>query len=108
MKKTEIVKLLRPWKRAHSRLQRCADSTTALFGGCAPEGEMMAAHVEAFAGWTSSLSRVIGDSDRWLEWFAWENDMGARGMGAQAPGWDAMRPMKTLGQFADLIIACRS
>lgn len=106
MKKTEIVKALRPWKESYAALQKCTDSAQALFGGAVAEGSLIDGYCKAFSGWTSSLSTVVGDTDRWLEWFAWENDMGAKRFEVHVPGWSKPRPVRSLEDLADVILAC--
>ena len=50
---------------------------------------------------TDAVSRVVGDQDSWLSWYANDNEMGAKAMPAGFTGQE--RPITTLDDLARLI-----
>lgn len=41
-----------------------------------PDSPLKQAIWEMHAGYTKAVSKIIGDKDEWLNWFAWECDFG--------------------------------
>lgn len=55
------------------------------------------------ATYTRAISLIIGDKYEWLEWFAIDNQMGAKGMKAGADPSKPPKPIKTLAQLLAVI-----
>lgn len=71
--------------------------------GLVPEGGLLNQLHEMQQAYTDAIAFSVGDNDKWLEWFAWENDYGARGFEAKADKSDKMRKIRTVNQLARLI-----
>ena len=73
--------------------------------GATPESEVVKALYETHGEYTKLVSEKVGDKDGWLEWFLWENDAGAKGLEAKAPGWKKARKIKTVKDLEAIIVA---
>jgi len=51
--------------------------------------------------YTRAIAQLVGDQGEWLEWFAYENDMGKRGHPAEYEG--KIKPIRTLEDLLGLI-----
>ena len=71
--------------------------------GCDPEAPIWTALHVAHGALIRTTATLISDSDEWLSWFIYENDMGAKGMQAKAASWKAMRAIKSASHLAKLI-----
>ena len=76
--------------------------------GASPEAKLPKAIFEAFSDYTAVLSIHLGDDDNFLEWYAWENDNGAKGLKA-CPGFaQSHRVIDTIEKLAQIIESARS
>jgi hypothetical protein len=73
--------------------------------GCNPEAPIWTALHMAHGALVNTTAVLIGDTDEWLSWYIYENDMGAQGMKAAAASWKSMRAIKSASQLAKLIEA---
>jgi hypothetical protein len=106
MNRQEMITYLGTWMQAHDRLEQQWDRMAAAFGVGMAETPLWQASWGVFEQYTKALGDLIGDPrGDWLDWYAYENDMGGKGYEA---GYDGqMRPIETLGDLADLIIEGR-
>lgn len=101
MKATEILVVLERWAVAVTDAEEALSALRQVTGGC-DEDSPMALAVWALLGIADHwAAECIGTAPDWMDWFRLENDMGARGHDA---GWEgALRPIRTLQDFADLL-----
>ncbi len=106
MSTSEILVALTEWEILIRRTNDFAAKAKEIFGfePHTPFCDLLQTHNAAY---TKLLSKVIGDSDGWLEWFQYENDMGAKDLEAKAWHWTESRPIKDLNQLAQLIADSR-
>ena len=55
------------------------------------------------ATYTRAISLIVGDEFEWLEWFACENDMGAKALTASSVPGKPLKPIRNLKQLLALI-----
>lgn len=55
---------------------------------------------------TQCVAREIGDTNRWLEWYAWDNLMGSRKL--EAGFDDNIKPIASIEDLIWLIDECKS
>lgn len=105
MKKSEIVKTLKAWQQVQTAADAGIEPYYALFG-C-----MDAPIVESFyrlaAAHTEVVARLVGNVDGWLNWYQYDNVMGAMAYEASTPK-GKIRKVRTLAHLADLIIESRA
>jgi len=53
--------------------------------------------------YTRTLAPLVGDEHGWLEWYAFDNEMGKRGLTARPKAGKALRRIITTKQLLDLI-----
>ena len=58
---------------------------------------------QTFALYTDALSRAIGDTGAWLNWYCWANNMGDKKYEAKASTWKKKRKIKGLKDLCKLI-----
>jgi|GEM_PF-1067000 len=96
----EKISELRKWRKTYRRLNKDFEKIESALGSCA-DWPLWETVWKGFEAYTDTLSRLIGDNDKWLDWFCYENDMGAKGY--EAGHGDNVRPIKTLDDLLDLI-----
>lgn len=69
--------------------------------GCEPESPVAGAMFILFDAYTDLLAKLLGDESEWLSWYAWDNQMGKRGMSAGYTG--STKRIKTLKDLLGLI-----
>ena len=47
---------------------------------CGPEAPIALAMGRMWDAYTACVVRDVGDENDWLDWYCWENDMGAKGL----------------------------
>ena len=100
MKAADMTPLLTAWAKRRNDLTAQMDALFALVQGSG--GPLYEAVWNAWDGYTEALSRLIGDTDNWLEWYAAENRMGLNGL-ESAPAGGKLREVCTLHGLATLI-----
>lgn len=69
---------------------------------CGPEAPIALAMGSMWDAYTACLGREVGDENEWLDWYCWENDMGAKGMEVTSTSGKTIR-VKTVAQLARVI-----
>lgn len=100
----DILPMLRTWQRNLADVDKQLDALAAIVGDRAESPLTDAVH-SLQAAYTAAVSELVGDRDAWLDWYRWENDMGARGHLARSGKWKAVRRIRTLKNLAALIKA---
>lgn len=77
--KRQVLPLVSLWVERGKELHRTQDATSATLMA-SPEAPLFKAAWECFVGYTKNLAEIIGDDDGWLEWFAWECELGQKPM----------------------------
>ena len=97
--------LLGDWQAHHAAIEKLMDGIKNSIG-LDPNGPMFDTVWKLFDAYTNSLSAEVGDFGGFLEWFAFENDMGAKAMAA---GYDGvLTPVQTLDSLFLLIEESRN
>lgn len=94
--------MLKIWSETFAEIDKQYDALKDLFGA-SPESPIARAMYDTFSRYTDAISVAVGDADDWLEWYAWENDMGQKEMEAKAAGWSKARPICSVDDLLDLI-----
>ena len=47
---------------------------------CGPDALLTLAMGQMWDAYTNAVSREVGDENEWLDWYCWDNDMGAKGL----------------------------
>lgn len=68
-----------------------------------PESPLYQTFWSLQGAYTTSVAKIVGDSDEWLPWFWSENEMGKRGHEACPGTGYPMRKIKTIADLAQLI-----
>lgn len=94
--KEKVIK----WIEISKQLDQRIDELNGLLGcdGTSPLHSMV---YSMHAAYTDAISREIGDSFEWLNWFYFENGLGERGM--EAGDKDNIKPIKTVDDLLELI-----
>ena len=56
-----------------------------------------------FDDYTDLLSKQLGDTENWLNWYAWDNNFGDKRLEAKASNWKKSRHVCNLKDLLDLI-----
>jgi hypothetical protein len=72
------IKLLAEWKEQFDVCDKAWTACESVFRGLDPDSDLGKAVWGTFAKYTESVSKIIGDTDGWLNWYCWESDMGAK------------------------------
>lgn len=95
------LKLLQEWQ---TTIKNSDKALAALDVAIGPnDGPLRQSIYTMQATYTRAISLIVGDEFSWLEWFACENDMGAKGMKASAGTGKPMKPVNTLKQLLAVI-----
>lgn len=70
--------------------------------GADGDGQLGKAVWALWSAYTDSIAKLVGDTDQWLEWYCYDNEMGKRGLHAAPPHSD-LRPIKDLDDLLLLI-----
>ena len=68
-----------------------------------PESPLYQAMWSLQGAYTKATAVIVGDHWEWLDWFASENDMGAKGFGCCPGHGFQSRKIKTIADLAQLI-----
>jgi hypothetical protein len=105
MTKSDMVTILSKWKLAQTCADEGIEPLYQLFG-CNPDAPVMDAFYRLAAAHTEVVSQLVGDVDGWLNWFQFDNEMGAKAFEASPPN-GKVRKVRTLAHLAALIIESR-
>lgn len=78
-KPKDIAPRLLEWQRMYDDWQAQYTALQALTK-CGPEAPITLAMGRMWDAYTACLAREVGDESEWLEWYCWENEMGAKGL----------------------------
>lgn len=101
MTKKEILAHLVEWER----VQRELDAQLDLFCDLTraqPDSPLFGAIYKTKEAHLDAVALIVGDKGGWLNWWAFENDYGAKAMGACLMG-GALSEIKTLNELSGLI-----
>lgn len=101
----ERMKLLTEWKE---QFEKCDQAWTALekiFRGLDCDSQIGDAIWRTQQRYTEAVGKLIGDDNDWLDWYCYDNNMGADGKKAKAAKWKRLQPVDTLGDLCRLIEA---
>ena len=79
MKREEATKLITLWVDRAKALHAAQYSLNTLLMA-SPEAPIFKAAWDMFTGYTKQLAEALGDEDGWMEWFAWECQLGEKPM----------------------------
>lgn len=88
------------WQKTYEDLDQSFDLLKPVFG-CVADGPLWEAAWRGFERYTATLGQLLGDGGDWLNWYCYENDMGAEGL--RAGYGEEMRPIKNLDDLLTLI-----
>jgi len=103
MTKAEKLELLRRWLERMKKADAIVVKLSGLIGS-STEGPLKMAIFDLQYGYTRAVSLAIEDHHEWCEWWAFDNDMGKRGLQAGATA-TTTRQVKTMAQLLTLIEA---
>ena len=101
----ERMKLLTEWKEQFEKCDNTWTDLEKLFRGLDCDSAVGKAIWQTFTLYTDALSKSIGDTGAWLNWYCWENNMGADGKKAKAAKWKRLQPVNTLSDLRRIIEA---
>ena len=81
MTREEKLARINRWVKDHQSLDKQINALEAVVGPLL-EGPLFEAVWGMFDSYTDAVSMSVGDRQKWLYWYAWENDMGKKGLGA--------------------------
>lgn len=103
MSEAEIIEALTPWVAQYYAIETAyAPLRDALM--LPPENAISEILYETFERYTSALALIVGDHGGWLEWYCWENGMGAKALHASPSQGQALRPIDGLQALARVIV----
>lgn len=103
----ETMLRLEQWKQHHSNLTAITKNLKLLLG-CLANNPLSDVIWLTFESYTRTLVELLGATswpDDWLTWYAYENDMGKKGLKAGYNG--KLKPIKNLGDLCRLIEKAR-
>ena len=74
-----IVPMLTAWQQRYTDWKAQYDALHALTK-CGPEAPIALAMGRMWDGYTNAVAQIVGDESEWLDWYCWENEMGAKGL----------------------------
>ena len=100
-KPADIAPRLLEWQRIYGQWQAQYEVLQALTK-CGPEAPIALAMGHMWDAYTAAVAREVGDENDWLEWYCWENDMGAKGLEVTSTGGKTIN-VKTVAHLARVI-----
>jgi hypothetical protein len=89
-KPADIAPRLLEWQRIYGQWQAQYEAPIALAVG------------QMWDAYTAAVAREVGDENDWLEWYCWENDMGAKGLEVTSTSGEPIK-VKTVAHLARVI-----
>jgi hypothetical protein len=77
MTKEEKLDRLNRWVEDHSRMDAQMQALKAVVGMLAGS-PLFHAVWDMFDSYTEAVAANVGDTQKWLDWYLWENDMGKK------------------------------
>jgi hypothetical protein len=93
----EVFERRLSWLKVHADTMGKAEEAA----GLDVEGAIMEAFWRTHGIALDAIAREVGDNDGWVQWFYWDNEMGA--MGLEAGLVEDMQPVRTLADLRRLI-----
>jgi hypothetical protein len=100
-KPADILPRLLEWEGAYTDWRVQYKALQALTN-CGPEAPIAIAMGCMWDAYSNCLGREIGDTGDWLNWYCWENEMGAKGLGVKSAGGKVIK-VKTIEQLATVM-----
>lgn len=100
MTRQEKLKLLQNWKQCHDNILTLMESLEPAFGSLI-NSKLSEQLWHNFYILTETTEKFLGSNYNWLEWYCWDNQMGAKRLDAGHGG--NMRPIKSLDDLLDLL-----
>lgn len=100
MNTSEIIAHIEAWKAVQVRMAEKMLAVEMLFSSPI-DGPFSDAVYRLMSAHTDAVAKLVGDSENWLEWFAYECNYGDRPMAIDLTG--SKRKIKTIKQLARLI-----
>ena len=79
MTKEEKLDRLNRWVEDHNRMEAQMEALASVVGPMV-ESPLFEAVWAMFDSYTDAVSANIGDGQKWLDWYVWDNDMGKKGL----------------------------
>jgi hypothetical protein len=101
--KKETMLRLKQWKQQHDDLTTIFEAMKPSLG-CLANSPLFESAWRTFEAYTKTLVELLGATgwpDDWLTWYAYENNMGAKGMKAGYSG--KLKPINNLADLCRLI-----
>ncbi len=102
--KAERIALLEEWLKEFQRVEAACAAIEALFGKD-HEGRIQAHLHGLFESYSRLVAVQVGDDQKWLDWFIWDNDCGRSGKEATALSWKKLRKIRTVKDLEAIISA---
>lgn len=99
-----IEALLKPLFARYEEISKIYDEFEALTR-CAPESKLAGAIFVTHDLWRKELAVRLRDTSGWLDWFIYDNELGAKGLPAKAAAWEKPRRIKTVRDLAAVLAA---
>ena len=81
MSREEKLARLNRWVEDHNRMEAQMEALDSVVGPMV-ESPLFEAVWDMFDSYTEAVAANVGDTQKWLDWYLWENDMGKKGLGA--------------------------
>lgn len=75
----DIEPRLMEWQAIYSDWQAQYEALQKLTR-CGPEAPIALAMGRMWDAYSAAVSRDVGDDNDWIDWYCWENEMGAKGL----------------------------
>lgn len=102
--KTERIALLEECLKEFKQVQASCAAIEALFGKD-HEGRIQTHLYGLFESYSRLVSIQVGDDNKWLDWFIWDNDCGKKAMKAKDSSWKKARKIRTVKDLEAIISA---
>lgn len=100
-KPADIIQRLTEWQRIYDQWQAQYEALQALTR-CGPEAPIALAMGQMWDAYSRAVAREVGDENDWLEWYCWENDMGAKQLEVKSTSGKKIK-VRGLAQLARVI-----
>ena len=84
-----LLRLVSSWIEHGTELNKQNDAFNKIWL-TAPDSPYQTAIWEAFGGYTESLAFLLEDSNKWLEWYLWECQLGEKPMSMTFPNGEEL------------------
>ena len=98
------LKLLQEWQDHYTKMDNVYEKIKILFDS-PPDAKINDSYFRMFDAYTDTLSTLIEDEGNWLNWYAWENQFGTKGLKAKASTWKTARKIDSIEKLVKLIDA---